>query len=95
MEALYGLRRCAWAQDESATIRMSWSVCNRLATHRAPRIHVWPQHGASTRMYRELSSDLARRREDTWVEHASINDVMLVTNLHPEGFLVVPPAPAS
>jgi hypothetical protein len=35
------------------------------------------------------------RREDSWVEHANINDVMLATSLRPEGFLVVPPASAS
>jgi hypothetical protein len=61
--------------------------------HCAPRITYAPRHGASKRMY--LSSDLTRRREDTWVEHASINDVMLLTSLRPKGFLVVPPAPAS
>jgi hypothetical protein len=31
------------------------------------------------------------RREDNWVEHANINDVMLATSLHPEGFLVISP----
>ena len=35
------------------------------------------------------------RRVDSWLEHANINDVMLATSLHPEGFLVVPPARAS
>ena len=35
------------------------------------------------------------RREGGWVEHASINEVMLATSLHPEGFLVLAPVRAS
>lgn len=34
------------------------------------------------------------RRVDSWLEHANINDVMLATALAPEGFLVLPSAPA-
>jgi hypothetical protein len=35
------------------------------------------------------------RRERAWVDHASINEVMLATSLHPEGFLVLAPVRAS
>ncbi len=35
------------------------------------------------------------RREGSWVEHASINEVMLATSLHPEGFLVLAPVRVS
>ena len=35
------------------------------------------------------------RREGSWVEHESINEVMLATSLHPEGFLVLAPVRAS
>jgi hypothetical protein len=35
------------------------------------------------------------RREGGWVEHASINEVMLATSLHPEGFLVLAPVRAT
>jgi len=30
------------------------------------------------------------RQVDSWLEHADINDVMLATSLHPQGFLVIP-----
>ena len=35
---------------------------------------------------------LEHRHQDSWLEHANINDVMLATSLEPTGFLVLPPA---
>ena len=33
----------------------------------------------------------AHRAVDSWLEHGDINEVMLATSLHPDGFLVIPP----
>jgi len=34
------------------------------------------------------------RRVASWLEHSNINDVMLATSLHPDGFLVLPAHPS-
>jgi hypothetical protein len=66
----------AW-RDTSHAVRAGVDRLSRYQSLRAEIEAFWlqPEH----------------RREDAWVEHASINEVMLATSLHPEGFLVLAP----